>query len=320
VGKHEAIAAKIAEMAAVTYAMESMVQLSTEMADRGGYDIRLEAAAAKEWNTHRTWEIVDDTMQIRGGRGYETERSLAARGEEPIGVERMMRDYRINRIFEGSSEIMPLFMAREAVDKHLDVAGALIDPRKPTAEKLARLPKIGAFYAAWYPGRWFGWGRFPRYAEFGPLAGHLRFVERSSRKLARQVFHGMVVHQGKLQNKQGFLFRLVDVAAELFAMAAAITRARAMAAAGRPEAAGAHELADLFCRMAKRRVRRLFHDLWWNDDVRKYRVAMRVLAGEHAWLEEGILSHREQLGRAEEPDYPAEPETAVEPPQAVAAR
>jgi len=295
IGKHEAIAHKISEMAAVTYAMESIANLATEMADRGGYDIRLEAAAAKEWNTEHTWRIVDDTMQIRGGRGYETERSLAARGEEPIGVERMMRDYRINRIFEGSSEIMHLFMAREAVDKHLQVAGALIDPKRSAADKLAALPEIGAFYASWYPTRWLGWGRFPRYREFGALAGHLRFVERSSRKLAREVFHGMVVHQAKLQNKQAFLFRLVDVANNLFAMAAAICRAQAMADARHADAGNAAELADLFCRSARRQVRQLFRDLWSNDDVRKYRVALRVLDGRHAWLEQGILALGAQL-------------------------
>jgi hypothetical protein len=289
IGKHEAIAHKLAEMAAYTFAMESIANLATEMADRGDYDIRLEAAAAKEWNTFRTWQIIDDTMQIRGGRGYETEQSLEARGEEPIGVERMMRDYRINRIFEGSSEIMHLFMAREAVDKHLQVAGSLIEPRKTAAEKLAALPEIGAFYASWYPTRWLGWGRYPRYREFGALAGHLRFVERSSRKLAREVFHGMIVHQAKLQNKQAFLFRLVDVANELFAMAASICRVQAMTEQGHADAVKARELADLFCRMARRRVRQLFGELWSNDDVRKYKVAMRVLDGRHSWLESGIL-------------------------------
>lgn len=304
IGKHEAIAHKIAEMAAYTYAMESVVGLATQMADRGDVDIRLEAAAAKEWNTFRTWQIVDETMQIRGGRGYETETSLAARGEEPVGVERMMRDYRINKIFEGSSEIMHLFMAREAVDKHLEVAGALIDPRKGLAEKLAELPAIAGFYATWYPSRWLGWGRFPRYREFGDLAGHLRFVERSSRKLAREVFHGMVAHGPRLQNKQGFLFRLVDITNELFAMATSVTRAQAMADRGLADAPRARELADLFCRMARRRIQQLFADLWSNDDVRKYRLAQDVLAGRHVWLESGIMGLGATGTRSLEPPTP----------------
>jgi hypothetical protein len=289
IGKHEAIAHKIASMAAHTFAMEAVAALGAEMSDRGGYDIRLEAAAAKEWNTDRCWEIVDDTMQIRGGRGYETEQSLAARGEEPIGVERIMRDYRINKIFEGSSEIMHLFMAREMVDRHLQVASAMIDPDATAGTKLAALPKIASFYAWWYPTRWLGWGRWPRYSEFGRLATHLRFVERMSRKLARQSFHGMMAYQAKLQNKQAFLFRLVDVANELFAMAASVTRAHALARAGRAEAGEALDLADLFCRAGRRRVRRLFDELWDNDDVARYRAGVDVLSGRHAWLEQGIL-------------------------------
>ena len=304
VGKHEAIAHLIADMAATTFAMESIVKLSTEMTDRGGYDIRLEAAACKLWNTDRTWEIVDNTMQIRGGRGYETARSLAARGEEPIAIEQMMRDYRINKIFEGSSEIMHLFMAREAVDKHLQVAGAMIDPEKGMAEKLGELPKISAFYASWYPTRWLGWGQWPRYTEFGDLATHLRFVERNTRRLSRQIFHGMLAYQGKLQNKQAFLFRLVDIADELFAMAASVTRAQAMREAGLADAENAAELADIFCRTTRRKVARLFRDVWANDDVRKYKVAIRVLEGKHAWLESGILTLAERQAARLQPEGP----------------
>jgi alkylation response protein AidB-like acyl-CoA dehydrogenase len=303
VGKHEAITHKLADMAATTYAMESMVRLATEMSDHGGYDIRLEAAACKEWATARTWEIVDDTMQIRGGRGYETERSLAARGEQPIGVERLMRDYRINKIFEGSSEIMHLFMAREAVDKHLQVAGALIDPERPLAEKLSGLPKIAAFYGSWYPTRYFGWGHWPNFSEFGGLATHLRFVDRSARRLGRQIFHGMIVHQGALQNKQGFLFRLVDIANELFAMASAVSRAQGLAEQGHPDAARAAELADLFCRNSRRTVGRLFRALWANDDARKYKVGLKVLAGQHAWLEQGVVHQRPTASFKPQPAY-----------------
>jgi alkylation response protein AidB-like acyl-CoA dehydrogenase len=289
IGKHEAIAQKIASMAAHAFAMESVARLAAEMSDRGGYDIRLEAAAAKEWNTARCWEIVDDAMQVRGGRGYETEQSLQARGEEPVGVERMMRDYRINKIFEGSSEIMHLFMAREMVDKHLQVAGPMADPEKGFGEKLAAMPTMAGFYGWWYPSRWLGWGRWPRYSEFGSLATHLRFVERSCRKLARSSFHGMLRYQAGLQNKQAFLFRLVDVANELFAMAATTSRAHSLRASGAAGSAEAVQLADVFCRLARRRVGRLFAELWSNEDVPEYRLAESVLAGRYEWMETGTI-------------------------------
>ena len=306
VGRHEAITHKISDIAAKVFAMESLACLATEMSDRGGYDIRLEAAAAKEWNTARAWEVVDETMQIRGGRGYETEQSLAARGEPPVPVERIMRDYRINKIFEGSTEIMHLFMAREMVDRHLQVAGALIDPDKPLAQKLKALPGMLAFYAWWYPTRFLGWGFWPRHAEFGRLATHLRFVERASRRLARASFHGMLVYQARLQNKQAFLFRLVDIANEAFAIAATVSRAQALADKGAPEAEDALRTADVFCRQARRRAQALFRDLWSNDDARRYRHGISVLEGA-AWLEAGILEHSEAAPARRE----AKPEVPV---------
>jgi alkylation response protein AidB-like acyl-CoA dehydrogenase len=295
VGKHEAVSQKLADLAATAFAMESMAMLATEMSDRGGYDIRLEAAATKEWNTFWGWELVDDLMQIRGGRGYETEHSLAARGERPLPVERLMRDFRINKIFEGSSEIMHLFMAREAVDKHLQVAGALIDPEATLGRKLGVLPKMAAFYAGWYPTRWLGWSFWPRFAAFGRLAPHLRFVDRAARKLARESFHGMAVYQARMQTKQAFLFRLVDVVNDLFAMSASLSRAHALRSGGRPEGREAEELADLFCRNTRRRVKATFRALWRNDDAFKYRVAGRVLDGKHRWMETGLVHHPDDV-------------------------
>src|SRR6266581_895232 len=254
VGKHEAITHKLAEMGSTVYAMEAVSDLAQALADKKGYDIRLEAAAAKEWNTVRTWRLLDETMQIRGGRGYETERSLEARGEVPVGVERWLRDSRINLIFEGSSEIMHLFMAREAVDKHLQLAGSLIDPKVPLGKKLAMLPRVGAFYVVWYLGLWLRGLFAPRFAGFGRLARHLRFVERMSRKLAREIFHSMIVFRAAAERKQAFLFRLVDIANELFAIAASVSRAQALAIAGKPEAAQAAALAENFCMQEREKV------------------------------------------------------------------
>jgi len=288
IGKHDAIAQKLGRMAAEIFAMEAVADLASLMADRGGTDIRLEAAMAKMWNTEVGWRIVDDALQIKGGRGYETADSLRSRGERPEAIERMMRDYRINLIFEGSSEIMRLFIAREAVDTHLKVAGALIDPKTSTKEKLAALTRSGLFYATWYPRLWFGLRGHLGYGEFGPLAGHVRFVDRASRKLARTLFHCMVRFGPKLEKRQAVLGRLVEIGAELLAITAACSRAHAMVERD-PANRGPIALADLFSRQARRRIEDRFAAVFANDDVAAYAVAQQVIRQEHAWLEQGMV-------------------------------
>ena len=296
VGKHDAIANKIGRMAADTFAMEAVAELSAALYEQGGYDIRLEAAIAKMWNTEMGWRIVDDTLQIRGGRGYETADSLRARGEPPIAVERAMRDSRINLIFEGTSEIMRLFIAREAVDHHFALAFPIVNPESTMRERLAGLKKSAPFYATWYPSRWLGALRPAVYAEFGKLARHLRFADRATNKLGRALFHAMVRHGAKLERRQMILFRAVDIGAELYAMAAACVRARMLAKRGQVEA---ERLADVFCRESRVRIRRAFAALDGRNDTAHYRLAQEVLRGEHTWLEEGIMAPPSSLAPTE---------------------
>lgn len=298
VGRHAAVAHKVAFMAATTYAMEAVLELSGRLADAGGHDIRIEAALAKLWSSEMAWQVADELVQVRGGRGYETAASLQARGERAVPAEQVLRDLRINRIFEGSTEIMHLLIAREAVDAHLSAAGDVIDPDVDLQGKAKAAVKAGGFYARWLPQLVKPTGRATRdaYAEFGPLATHLSFVERTSRKLARQTFYGMARWQGGLEHRQGFLGRVVDIGAELFAMAAACVRAQELQAAGDPAGPGAVELADAFCEQSRLRVERLFTALWSNTDDRDERLVASVLEGRYTWLEDGVLDPSEGTG------------------------
>ncbi|WP_406480260.1 acyl-CoA dehydrogenase family protein [Streptomyces platensis] len=289
VAKHEAVGAKISFIAATTFALEAVVDLSSQMADENRNDIRIEAALAKLYGSEMGWLMADELVQIRGGRGFETADSLAARGERGVPAEQMLRDMRINRIFEGSTEIMHLLIAREAVDAHLSVAGDLIDPDKTLADKGRAAAKAGGFYARWLPKLVAGPGQLPRtYQEFGTLAGHLRYVERTSRKLARSTFYAMSRWQGRMETKQGFLGRIVDIGAELFAMSAACVRAEYLRETG-DHGREAQQLADAFCRQARIRVEELFGRLWTNTDELDRKVVSGVLDGSYAWLEEGII-------------------------------
>jgi alkylation response protein AidB-like acyl-CoA dehydrogenase len=297
VGRHEAVAGKIAFMAATTFAMESVLDLSGHLADEGRKDIRIEAAVAKLWASEMACRIVDELIQIRGGRGYETADSLAARGERAVPAEQLMRDLRINRIFEGSSEIMRLMIAREAVDAHLSAAGDLADPEADIASKAKAAVHASSFYAKWLPQLATGPGQRPSsYAEFGTLAPHLRFVERASRKLARSTFYGMARWQAGLERKQGFLGRIVDIGAELFAISASCVRAEMMRADHDPDAASAVELADAFAGQARLRIDALFAALWKNTDTADVLLTDQVLEGRHTWLESGVLDPSEGTG------------------------
>jgi alkylation response protein AidB-like acyl-CoA dehydrogenase len=290
VGKHDAIAQKLADMTSRTFAMEAITELAAGLADAGKSDIRLEAAIAKMYNSETAWRVVDETMQIRGGRGYETAPSLESRGEEGIAVERAMRDLRINMIFEGSSEIMRLFIAREAVDPHLQKAGAMVDPKAELGDRAKGFANLSLHMAGWLPGLLAGKGRLPlTYGEYGRLAHHLRFVERAARKLGRTLFYAMTRYGPKLERRQALLFRLVDVGAELFAMSAVCVRARMLIRTDGADGAAAIRLADHFCRGARRRVKRLFEDVFDNSDAFSYRVAQEALAGRYAWLETGLV-------------------------------
>ncbi len=292
VGEHEAVAKKISFIAATTYALEAVVELSSQLADDKRNDIRIEAAIAKLYCSEMASIIVDELVQIRGGRGYETAESLAARGERGVPAEQMLRDVRINRIFEGSSEIMKLFIAREAVDAHLSAAGDLIDRDLPAARRARAAAQAGQFYARWLPTLVAGQGQRPgAYGEFGPLAAHLRYVERASRKLARVTFYAMGRWQGRLERKQGFLGRVVDIGAELFAMSAVCVRAQldADVAAGTGRGAEARELAGVFCAQARLRADALFGELWSNTDAHDSALAHQVLNGRYTWLEDGVI-------------------------------
>ncbi|MFI9769760.1 acyl-CoA dehydrogenase family protein [Streptomyces sp. NPDC052415] len=292
IAQHEAVGAKISFIAATTFALEAVLDLASQMADEDRNDIRIEGALAKLYASEMGWLMADELVQIRGGRGFETAESLRARGERAVPAEQVLRDLRINRIFEGSTEIMHLLIAREAVDAHLSVAGDLIDPDKSLQDKARAGANAGVFYAKWLPKLVAGQGQLPySYSEFKrevDLSGHLRHIERTSRKLARSTFYAMSRWQGRMESKQGFLARIVDIGAELFAMSAVCVRAEHLRSRGE-NGREAYQLADAFCRQSRIRVEELFGRLWSNTDDVDRKVVKGVMSGTYAWLEQGIV-------------------------------
>ena len=288
IGQHAAIAGKIAEMAGSVFAMEAMTFLTSSLLDRKAGDLRIETAMCKMWATETTWKIADDAMQVRGGRGYETAQSLAGRGEPPIAVERFLRDCRVNTIFEGSSEIMRLFIAREALDPHLKVGGAIFNTQLPMSERAKAVFSSGKFYAGWYPRQWLlnGAGRIDNLHE--TLHSHVNYAARTSKRLARGLFHAMARFGPKLDREQLLLSRFVGIATELFAISATCSYAQWLLGQGKPtdEILG---LAGYFCRSSRMRIENHFAGTQRNVDKRGYRLTQELLAGKYDVLCQGIV-------------------------------
>ena len=161
----------------------------------------------------KTWLIADELMQIGAAAGTRPPTRSGHVASAPRS-RTDPEDLRINRIFEGSTEIMHLLIAREAVDTHLEVAGDIIDPEATPRAKAEAAARAAGFYAGWLPTLAVGSGTVPgTHREFGKLARHIRFVERSSRRLARSIFAGMARWQGGMERRQAFLGRAVDIGA-----------------------------------------------------------------------------------------------------------
>jgi alkylation response protein AidB-like acyl-CoA dehydrogenase len=288
IGKHYAIAGKIAEMAGSVFAMEGMTFLTSSLVDRKAGDLRIETAMCKMWATETTWRLADEAMQVRGGRGYETAQSLAGRGEEPIPVERFLRDCRINLIFEGSSEIMRLFIAREALDPHLKVGGAIFNTQLPMSERAKAVFTSGKFYAGWYPRQWLPGGARKIDNLHSDLVAHVNYAARTSKKLARGLFHAMARFGPKLDREQLLLSRFVGIATELFAISATCSFAQSKIdnGASREEILS---LANYFCRSARLRIDHYFAGTAHNVDRRGYELTQELLAGKHESLRRGIV-------------------------------
>lgn len=325
IGEHEAVALKLSYMASHTFAMDAVTWLTSAMADDKHRDIRLEAALAKLFCTEVSWKIVDDTLQIRGGQGYETASSLAARGMDYWPVERALRDVRINRIIEGTSDIMHLFIAREALDPHLSRMKPLLSSKVPVNVKIVAALKMAAFYAVWYPKQWFPsiiyvmnlvvfflnlplFGFINSYKAFilttvlvvildfasrvrdplpRVLRDHMNYVRLTSKRLAREIFHKMLKYRQKLESKQSILNRIVDIGTEMFAISATCSYAAKLAKEGKTNAV---ELADSFCSEARKRIEGSFEDGGAaNTDCQNLKIAKKILNKEFEWMENQII-------------------------------
>lgn len=283
IGEHETIASKISTMSANIFAMDAINLLTSQMADNKNFDIRMEAAISKLFSTEMSWKIIYETLQIRAGRGYEEASSLKARGKTAYPIERAMRDSRVNTILEGSSEILHLFIAREALDFHLKMMQPLLDPKVSIIKKIKVAVSTALSYSIWYPKLW-----IPSLPGTG--SKHIRFVKTASKRLARVIFHKMMINQKKMVHKQNTLSRIVDIGADLFAMSCTLSYAESLAKKGE-DRKNAAKLADLFCRQAKTRIKIRFKELCCNEDKLSRAVAKKVLSGDFEWLENDIIKN-----------------------------
>jgi alkylation response protein AidB-like acyl-CoA dehydrogenase len=287
-GERQTQRMRLGRMAADLFAMEALAFSVWRMADEHRYDVRIEAAIAKIFCSEATIRFLKDAQTLFGGMGYETADSKRVRGEPAFGIEQLVRDAEMYRIGEGATDILRPFVAREALNTHLERVRKYFDEGVTRVRRLAEVGRLLGFYASWYGKQW-----VPKSLPPHPVFRHarvrskLRFVERASRRLARATFYAMARRRQALQDDQGRQNRIERVGEDLLVIAAT-----ALYAEAQERTTGHAELWDLAEERFNEttlRVEQQIRELICNHDARMTAVGRKALRGTYPSLSEGII-------------------------------
>jgi alkylation response protein AidB-like acyl-CoA dehydrogenase len=251
----ELVKKKLAYMAAHAFAMEATLAQCAALIDRGDADIKLETAMLKIWSTDALWTIVNDALQIYGGKGFFCDQPL----------ERMMRDARLNMIGEGANDVLRCFVAmvgmKPVIDELLGVKSALGSPKKWGALLSFGGRHLGARLRLTAP------EVSVQSPELKPCA---QTLSKRLREFGLAVQSVLFKHREDIVDRQYVLERISDAACELYASGCTLSRLEHMMAPG--NGASAEMRRDLlagkyFLRLADRRIRHSLAALHDNDDA-----------------------------------------------------
>jgi len=279
---------RVGRMAGRLFAMEALASAVWRMADQHRYDVRIEAAIAKLFCSEATIQFLKDSQTIFGGMGYETADSKRTRGEPAFGIEQLVRDAEMYRIGEGATDILRPFVAREALNMHLERARTYFDETISPVKRLVEIGRLIRFYAPWYANRWMP-GRLPAGGVFRHthVRSHLRFVECASRRLARAVLYAMLWQRQSLRDDQGRQNRMESVGEDLLLIAVTSLHAEEHErTVGQTEI---WDLAEEVCAEARSRVTKQTRELIINNDTSPTIVGTKALRGSYPLLSQGII-------------------------------
>jgi acyl-CoA dehydrogenase family protein 9 len=255
-GEFPLVKRKLARMASLVFAMESGTYLTAGLIDRGREDYMVETAMLKLFASEGLWEVVNETIQIFGGRGYFTDQPW----------ERMMRDARINLIGEGANDVLRTFIALVGMR---DVGYALKDVLDSVKAPLGGLGKLADFARRHLPGQ--------DRVHVSALRPQVQPLARQQEDLIREFGHAveglLIRHREGVLEQQYQQARIADSATSLYMHCAVVARLEATDPSPAEWAA-----ARYYCLTAARSIRAALHELGDNLDPAATATADALLA------------------------------------------